>query len=212
MANLDALELNDEPLEVAHEFEVDLNCIVVVNHRFTLEGIDRSEEEDLRAIGKDFAIEDLEIMNSEANHLHTFYEDLRQAANSLAVVGLVTRFHHWTTQLVRRLPSTPRPYAQQALARELLALSETLGAGPVDVQFFKDLVTVRDSVIHGDSRSEWEFPPGNSRSIANHYRSAAGRVEISEEQLADAIKKAIQQVKWYDHQAEAGSDSAAGSS
>ena len=39
MADLDTLEFNDEPMEIAHEFEVDLNRLVIVNHKITLEGI-----------------------------------------------------------------------------------------------------------------------------------------------------------------------------
>lgn len=43
MADLDDLGLDSQFAEEAHEFEVDLNCVVVVNHKLTLESIDRLE-------------------------------------------------------------------------------------------------------------------------------------------------------------------------
>ncbi len=32
----------EEPQEIAHEFKIDLNCVVITNHRLTLEGIDKA--------------------------------------------------------------------------------------------------------------------------------------------------------------------------
>jgi hypothetical protein len=63
--------------------------------------------------------------------------------------------------------------------------------------FFEDLATARDSIIHADSRAEWKHN-GSLRKVADHYRNAYEDMDLSEEQLKDAIQKATQQVKWYD--------------
>jgi hypothetical protein len=128
----------------------------------------------------------------------TGYEDRRRAANNLALVALVTRFHHWLTRLIRRLPATANPYSQQSVSKELSILTSALGQGPVPLTFFEDLAEARHSIIHADSQAEWEFPPGVQRNVAHCYRNAWSDVEISEEQLTEAVAKAIAQVKWYD--------------
>jgi hypothetical protein len=199
MSDLDDLNFGGESTKVAHEFEVDLKCLIIVNHHFTLEGIAKAEDEELAAIEEDLALEGPDVLNSIINGRTMFYAGLREAAHNLAWVGVVTRFHHWITGFVRALPTTPKPYMQQPLAKELETLNKCLGKGPFEVQFFKDLVTVRDSVIHGDSRSEWEFPVKNLRRVADRYvHPGDGDLELSEEQLKEAIEKVVQQVEWYD--------------
>src|ERR1035437_8046510 len=99
MVDIEALGLNDEPMGIAHEFEVDLNCVVIVNHNLTLEGITRSEDEDL----SHFRME-VEAERSIASSVELFYQDLRRAANNSAVVGLVIRLQHWISKYVRELP------------------------------------------------------------------------------------------------------------
>jgi hypothetical protein len=47
MVDFDDIKVSDEPMDIAHEFEVDLNCVVIVNHRLTLEGIARAEDEEV---------------------------------------------------------------------------------------------------------------------------------------------------------------------
>jgi len=193
MTDLDALELDDAPFEIPHEFELDLNCVVVANHRLTMEGIDRSEDEGLDEID----VEDFETQNSITNHLHNFYDDLRRAARRLALVELVTRLQHWIRRLVKELKLKPDKVYESQLANLFDALNKALGIGPVPIAFFADLVRVRDSVIHADSKAEWEHN-GQARRVADEYRNAYGDVELTEEQLQDAIHKAVQQVKWYD--------------
>ncbi len=193
MTDLDALELDDAPFEIPHEFELDLNCVVVANHRLTMEGIDRSEDEGLDEID----VEDFETQNSITNHLHNFYDDLRRAARRLALVELVTRLQHWIRRLVKELKLKPDKVYESQLANLFDALNKALGIGPVPIAFFEDLVRVRDSVIHADSKAEWEHN-GKARRVADEYRNAYGDVELTEEQLQDAIHKAVQQVKWYD--------------
>ena len=186
----------DEPLAIPHEFEIDLHCVVVANHRFTLEAIDRSEDEDLKSIQEGFELEDHATITSMMSHHQNFYDDLRQAACRLAVVALVTRLQHWIGRFMAQLKVPTSKGRQSKLAKQLEALNNRLGVGPVPVVFFENIVTVRDSVIHGDSRAEWEFD--GPRRVADEYRNPSGDVELTDDQLKESIQKAIQQVKWYD--------------
>jgi hypothetical protein len=192
---------DDELLEIPHAFETDLHCVVVANYALTLEAIDRSEEEELTKIDEGFANENSETVRSIAGQLQNFYEDLRQAARRLALVGFVTRLQHWIGGFAKQMKATPCKTKQtgynSTLANQIAALNKLLGIGPVPEIFFEDLATARDSIIHADSRAEWEYN-GSLRKVADHYRNAYGDVDLSEEKLEDAIQKATQQVKWYD--------------
>jgi hypothetical protein len=187
----------DELQDIPHDFEIDLNCVVVANYGFTLEAIDRSEDQELSKIDEGFGHEGREIVNSIMSHQQNFYEDLRQAVRRLALVALVTRLQHWIGRFVKQLKVNP---GRPNLANQLEALNKTLGVGPVPVLFFEELVTVRDSIIHADSRTEWTYQR-IPRRVSYQYSNPYGDVELSDEQLKDAIQKAIQQVKWYDQKA-----------
>ena len=103
MADLDELNFsNDEIVEVAHEFAVDLNCVVVANHRFALEGITRAEDEDIENWREALALQDSEVASSVICHVRNGYNELRKAANRLAWVGLVTRLQHWIARFVKQ--------------------------------------------------------------------------------------------------------------
>lgn len=45
MADLEDSDLNNDPVEFPHDFEIDVNNVVIVNHKLTLDGITRSEDE-----------------------------------------------------------------------------------------------------------------------------------------------------------------------
>jgi len=128
---------------------------------------------------------------------------LQRAANNLAVVGLVTRLQHWIIKFVKlseskKLPKPKKPKRKKpGLVSNLALLNGQLGKGPVSVRFFWRLVNVRDSVIHGDSRAEWEFPRNKLRGVAKRYLNSWGYVELDPGQLKEAIANAVQQVKWY---------------
>jgi hypothetical protein len=141
MIDLNDPGLDDEFIEEAHEFEVDLNCTVVLNHRLTLDGIDHSEEEGFLKVRDMFAGRDNEALSSEMRHVTHFHDDLRRVANNLAVVGLVTRLQHWIIKLVRQLhdesklpkpkkPKSRKPVSKKPeLAIKLELLNERLGEG-----------------------------------------------------------------------------------
>lgn len=193
MVDLNASGLN-EPIELAHEFEVDLNTLVVVNHNLTLESITRSEDE---ALSKTDLTMDDEAQRSIISYVGLFYEDLRRAANNLAIVGLVTRLEHWIGIFARRLPKQQKSRAS-VLVKDLALLNTRLGSGPVRAKFFEDLVTVRDSVIHADSQAEWEHL-GKRRRVADRYTNyVGGVVDIDEDQVKEALANAVKQVKWHD--------------
>jgi hypothetical protein len=186
----------DEPLAIPHEFEIDLHCVVIANHDFTLEAIDRSEEEELTSIQKGFELEDHDTITSMMSYHQNFYDDLRQSARRLALVALVTRLQHWIERFVKQLKVATNKMHQSRLANQLEALNKVLGNGPASVLFFENIAAVRDSVIHGDSRAEWKFH--GPRRVADEYRNPSGDVELTDDQLKESIQKAVQQVKWYD--------------
>jgi hypothetical protein len=190
----------NEPQEIAHDFEIDLHMLVRANHEFTITAIDREEDEELAKIDSDFHAENYEIVRSIRGQLQNTYEDLRRAARLLALVGLVTRLDHWISRFARwrnltgLKQSKPR---EPKLVTQLNALNQDLGNGPVPVDFFEKIVTLRDSVIHGDSQTEW-----GGRKVAEEYRSAQG-ADLTEEQLQEAIQQSIAQVKYYDERIQA---------
>lgn len=198
MADLHDLDFrNDELIEIAHEFAVDLNCVVVANHRFTLDGITRAEDEEVQQWRDALALEGGQVALSAISHVQNGYEELREAANRLALVGLVTRLQHWIARFIKEQDLKSGKVHESLLISQLDALNRSLGDGPVPLSYFEDLVNVRDSIIHADSRAEWKYRGANRR-VADHYRSPWGEIEFSEEQLKDAIDQATRQVTWYD--------------
>jgi hypothetical protein len=193
--NIDWDALTEPQEEIRHDFEIDLHMLVTANHEFTITAIDREEDEELKKINNEVNLESREIINSIQGQWQNTYDDFRRAARLLALVGLVTRFDHWVSRfaeqrkLTRAKPSKPR---ESKLVTKLNALDQDLSKGPVSLDFFEKIVTLRDSVIHGDSRVQW-----GGRNVADEYRGVQG-VDLSEEQLQEAIHNAIAQVKYYD--------------
>jgi len=199
MVDLSQLNLNDAAIEESHEFEVDIACVVIANHGYALEGIQRAEEQHIANVRHSLVEEDWDFVNPEIRHAETFYEGLRRSANRLAVVGLVTRLQHWTSRFAKRAKiGKPARIHQSQLLNQMEALNKLLGHQIVAVTFFRELVDVRDSVVHANSQAEWEYPEGCNRQVAQHHRSPWSEVEFSAEQLKEAVAKTIQQVKWYD--------------
>ena len=184
-------ELRNTVVEESHPFEIELNVLVKVNHQLTVEGITKLEEDEIARTRDSLGLEDPDLVDSQVRWQQSFYVEMRRAANHLAVVGLVTRLEHWIARFVRlnQLPVS-------SLCKNIKVLNDSLHeVGPVKESFFKDLVTVRDSVIHADSKAKWQHK--RTREVAKHYRNG-GELEVTEDQLKDAISKAIEQVKWYD--------------
>jgi hypothetical protein len=90
----------DQPVEISHQFEVDLNCLVTINHKITIEGINRKANEEVSAIEANLSDEtDRETVRSLLWATENDFDDLKLAARNLAMVALVTRLHHWATAL-----------------------------------------------------------------------------------------------------------------
>src|SRR5712692_10525817 len=122
-----------------------------------------------------------------------FADDLRRAANSLAVVGLVTRLHHWVSIFVEEI--TSKSAKHRGLVNNLKLLNERTGFGPVSIEFFEDLVTVRDAIVHADYRIEWSYQD-KKRQVSGRYANAtSGEVEFTETHLDEAIENSVTQVK-----------------
>lgn len=186
--------------DLPHEAEDEVRLLVTENHRITMRGIQQSEHEMVRYLRKVLAQEDKEIIASEVSRAQFYYEDLRRAANHMALVSLVTRLEHWTRKFVKQLPPNTELTANKRkpyIVRAMEALNTHLGRPPVDVQFFEDLVTARNAVVHHDSTTEWDF--NGRRSVAARYNDC-GDLNFTNDHLTEATKKVTAQVKWYDEQ------------
>jgi len=106
----DEFEVYEEP----HEFEIDVRRTVLINHELLLEGISRAESEE---------VEKFDLTNEDQRAVVTWIEskhdEFRQAANNLALVGLITRFHHWLTHLANRIRDEKDKSFDRSVAQEL---------------------------------------------------------------------------------------------
>jgi hypothetical protein len=185
-------ELPDDPLQdvlmpAMYVFEIEFRTLVVATHELSLEGIKRAEEQEVADITDD----------DERSYQRRYFEDLRIIANNLAVVTIVTRLDHWVTAFCNMLKLQPikSGKVESLIISKMEALNARLGKGPIELPFFADLVNARDSVIHGDSQSEWNFG-GRARSVASEHMDGY-KLSISEEQVAEAVKNALLQLAWY---------------
>src|SRR5258708_8832592 len=86
----------DMPILISHEFEVDLNCTVVMNHKFTLDGITESERIEIVNMEQDLAKvpreppEEREIAGLELAYQKDFYLYLSQSQPRLPPFPLIT--------------------------------------------------------------------------------------------------------------------------
>ena len=181
----------DDSFDIPHHFEIDLHILVRQNHQLLMEKIDQDEDQELAKLD---SIEPHEARHSMELSLLNSYDDLRRAAQNLTIVALVTRLSVWIDRFSKKIT---RGKPQNGLWLQLPELENVLGTGPTPIQFFLDLVTVRDSVIHNNSESKWEHN-GKARIVAPQYVNSYGVVELSQDQVEEAIKKCIGQVKWYD--------------
>jgi hypothetical protein len=195
-------DLLNEQIEVCHQFEVDLNTVVVKNFELTIAGITDYEQKSTEQIREECAGDSPELLGSLVGTQEWFCEDLRSAATHLALVGLVTRFQHWIEVMAKRheIGASDRKSREcSGLIHKLKALNEKLGEGPVSLDFFSQLETARDSVIHSDSRARWDYGR-KQREVAPCYCSGSN-LSVSGDQLKEAVASAVRQVKWYDEQA-----------
>ena len=189
------MNLNDEPMEMMHPFEIDLNCLVIINHKYTLDGLERDENRTMRAAESLGDEGDPEMVSSILDAERRPFDEFRIAARNLAMVALVTRFHHWVSAYARRID--PLRKRGISLKEELNFLKGNIGEGPENASYFLALAEVRNSVIHGDSQRTWEYN-GKTREVELRYARTPYQVEVSEPDLTEAIQKTVTQINWYD--------------
>lgn len=195
MARLKKLYLKGKLLNVPHPFEEELGWFVRTNHRLLLENISRIEREEIA------------LRTWDEREIRAESDELRRAASGLALVGLVTRLHHWVSVFVEELPKQSAkdesvrgvPLLVKNLTRLNAALERT-ESSPIPIDFFKNLVAVRDAIIHADAKTEWTYR-GEKRKVSERYaNTASGEVDFTETHLQEAIENSVRQVKWYDDQ------------
>jgi len=180
---MDDYEFAEGP-EPAHEFEQELRGLVIINYEFALKGIAKSEDDSISPE------DDAGFVSLIVNE----HEDLRTAARNLALVGLVTRFQHWIIYLAN-LCRTEQMHGR-SLMKELKDLHDKFPEVTNELEFFEELVNVRDSIVHADSRADWMHQ--YERHVAPKYR-LGDRVEFTEAHLTQAIQKAIYTIGWYEN-------------
>ncbi len=188
-------EYEFEEYEAPHEFETDVQTVVLINHKLVLEGIDRAEAEEVAK---------LDVTNENQRGVVTWikgqHDELRRAANNLALVGLVTRFHHWLTYLANRRRDDKDQKFDRSVVKELRFLNSKFKNAPIKPSVFKKLVAVRDSIIHANSRASWKHN-GRSRQVDPKF-THLDEVRFTEADLHEAFQNMLWAVGWYDCQVE----------
>ena len=92
----------DGPPEEPHEFKTDVQNVVLINLELVLERIAQAHKVEVT----EFEPPDNGIdQQPYLDWIGSKYDGLRRAAINLALVGVVTRFHHWVIYLANRLRS-----------------------------------------------------------------------------------------------------------
>jgi hypothetical protein len=213
MAHLPKLYLGGKLRDLPHPFEEDVQFLVGATYDLLCENIARREKE---AVTEAEKIEVPEEAGAERQWLRSNADELRGEACSIAVVTLVTRFQHWLRVFVRELTEKE---PKNGVEPNLRTLRQKFGDGPVPAEFFLDLETVRDSIIHGDSNVEW-MRGNEQRSVPLKYReislehmskynlsedqlreireNAIAQINLTDAHIQEAIVKSIEQIKWYE--------------
>jgi len=179
-------------IAVLSEFEVDISTFVRCNHQLTITELHRLREIEIEAISE----LDYETLSSAQGRVWRQYEELESAANQLALVALLTRLDVWLNKLIADHPVEKSPTIDEkytsSIAKKMARLAAPMvEATPIPIEYFADLATVRDSVIHHDARSTFDYH--GPHTVAERYRSAYENVLFTAEDLTEATKKAIEQ-------------------
>jgi len=214
MARLKGLYLGGRLLDLPHPFEEDVQFLVKATYDLLCENIARQEEEEMATAEK---IGDPCDAGAERQWSKSNADELRREARSIAVVTLVTRFQHWLRVFVKELTGKE---PANGVERNIRTLNEKLEKrSPVPAEFFYDLETVRDSIIHADSSVEW-MRGNEQRCVPLKYRevnlesllslklteeqlceireNAMAQINLTDEHIQEAMSKSIEQIKWYE--------------
>jgi hypothetical protein len=193
--SINPADLPDEPKTQMpappHHLEREFVYFILANHKILMESVAKMEEEDRASLEE-----------GEFFYQQTYHRDLRSVACSLAIVAIVTRLEHWVGAFCEKLKimsskqgSGQAGYKSKIIGR-MKALNATLGHEFIPIDFFVGIVTVRDSVIHGGSKEEWQFQ--GLRKVEQQYADIFGNLEIEEWQVDEAADKTLKQLIWYE--------------
>ncbi len=164
--------------DLPHPFDDELEWLARTNHNLELRRVD-----------------EIEAQSSPEDQDPDYAAELKRAATRMALVALITRLQHWIAALASDVAGENT--GEKGLVSNLKRLNQHTGPGPVSLDFFRELVTVRDSIIHADSQMEWAYR-GEKKGVADRYaNNTLGEVEFTKEHLEEAIDSAVKQVKWY---------------
>jgi hypothetical protein len=179
--------------ELPHPFVEEAEWLVLKNHELVLESIARLEKEAFSSLYKEMP--NAPELGSELAYTKSMADDMRNAANQLALVSLITRLQHWINVFVKEVRKSNKG---TGLVPNIRTLNRRLGESPIAITFFADLVSVRDSVIHADSMIEWTHN-GKKRRVPDRYANTmTGELSFGESDLREAIEVSIRQIKWYE--------------
>ena len=179
--------------ELPHPFVEEAEWLVVKNHELVMDSIARLEKAEFSRLYKEMP--NAPELDSELAYTTSMADNLRNAANQLALVSLVTRLQHSINVFVKDVGGRN---GAPGLVPNLKLLNRRLGESPIAVTFFADLVSVRDSVIHADSMIEWIHNDEMRRVPERYANTVTGEVNFGESDLREAVEVSIRQVKWYD--------------
>ena len=184
-----------EPPEELHEFEIDVREVVLANLDFVLDGIARAHSEEVRRFQPPHNGSD---QQSFVDWIASKHDGLRKAAINLALVGLVTRFHHWLASLANDLRADNEKTFDKSVVQELHFLNQKLTNSSIQPSDFTKWVDARDSIIHADSKASWTHDK-KQRSLDPQF-VGGGELIFSQADLEKAFQQMLSAIAWYmDH-------------
>ena len=183
-----------EDYDERHQFEMDVEALVFTSLTLTLEGIDRVEKQEIdgyvRHTDNDAKSQKLFISLRRAE-----YKKLRTAAVHLAMVGLVTRFHHWLVTIANSVRKEEDRTFDNNVKYEMEFLNRYFKCSTHKPGDFKKWVDVRDSIIHADSRAVWKQGK-KTRHVQKRFREKT-ELCFKESDLREAFKQMLDAVGWH---------------
>jgi len=194
LARIKTLTLGDKVSLLPHPFLEEVDWLLVPGHTLLCDAITKHEQEWMAKHCD--PIRDPEEYAVELGFIHSETDNLVQFANSMTLVSLVTRLQHAIRVFAKDVSNNP--VERIGLVKNLETLNKQVGAGPVSIAFFGGLETVRDSIVHADSKAEW-MRGKTKRSVPIKYRDLSLEwVHVTEAHIQEAVDNSIKQVKWYD--------------
>jgi hypothetical protein len=193
---MDDDEFDNHP-EEPHEFETDVQNVVLTNLELVLDGIAKAHKAEVA----EFEPPDNGIdQQPYIDWIGSKYDGLRRAAINLALVGVVTRFHHWLIYLANRTREKQNPSFDQSVLQELIHLKTMFKKTRIKPQIFTKWVDVRDSIIHADSKATWRQGNRTRKLLPKFVRK--DDLNFSKADLEEAFRSMLQAIGLFEHQVE----------